>query len=111
IAATLHDIGKVQIDPLILRKPEDQLEASERAVLREHPGQGEAIVRMVPHLEDACLFARHHHERFDGNGYPDGLSGAHIPMGARIIAAVNAYDKAVNTRTALGAVPPSQAIS
>ncbi len=110
VAATLHDIGKVQVDPMLLRKPEDQLEDAERAVLREHPVHGEAIVSMVPNLEDACRFVRHHHERFDGNGYPDGLSGAIIPIGARIIAAVNAYDKIVNTRTAIGVVPPAQAL-
>jgi hypothetical protein len=96
---------------MILRKPEDELEPAERAALHEHPVLGEAIVRQVPNLEEACLFVRHHHERYDGNGYPDGKSGSLIPFGARIIAAANAYDKLINTKSLVGTVTvtPAQA--
>jgi response regulator RpfG family c-di-GMP phosphodiesterase len=109
IAATLHDIGKTQIDPSILKKPTDRLDAGERSILRQHPIQGEAIVRLVPDLEEAAMFVRHHHERFDGHGYPDGLHGRDIPLASRIIAAVNAYDNALNVRHLFGDTTPIQA--
>src|SRR5690606_3572118 len=97
VAATLHDIGKTLINPLILKKPEHALTDDERMILREHPVQGEAIVRMVPNNEDAAGYVRHHHERFDGKGYPDGRIATEIPLGSRIIAVANAYDKLLNS--------------
>jgi response regulator RpfG family c-di-GMP phosphodiesterase len=109
LAAALHDIGKTQIDPSLLQKPHDRLDNSDRSALRQHPVQGEAIVRLVPNLDDAAPLVRHHHERFDGNGYPDGLGGYDIPLGARIIAVANAYDNALNMRHLFADTTPMQA--
>lgn len=110
IAATLHDIGKTLINPIILKKPESRLDATELAVLREHPVQGEAIVRMVPNNEDAARFVRHHHEWFDGSGYPDERVASEIPLGARIIAVANAYDKMLNSTTSFTSTTPQKAV-
>ncbi len=110
VAATLHDIGKTLINPVILRKAESDLDVGDRAILREHPVHGEAIVRLVPNNEDAAVYVRHHHERFDGNGYPDGLAGVDIPLGARIIAVANAYDKLLNSRFSFANTTPAQAM-
>src|SRR5690606_8626951 len=107
VAATLHDIGKTMIRPSILKKSREELTAEEERVYREHPIHGESILRMVPNNDDAALYVRHHHERFDGLGYPDGFSGEAIPLGARIIAVADAFDKHMNhsvTATAISAV-------
>src|SRR5690606_4443830 len=103
----LHDIGKTMIRPSILKKSREELTAEEERVYREHPIHGESILRMVPNNDDAALYVRHHHERFDGLGYPDGFSGEAIPLGARIIAVADAFDKHMNhsvTATAISAV-------
>lgn len=110
VAATLHDIGKTLIHPVILKKAESDLEVGDRAILREHPVHGEAIVRLVPNNEDAAVFVRHHHERFDGKGFPDGLAGTDIPLGARIIAVANAYDKLLNSRSSFSSSTPAEAM-
>lgn len=109
VAATLHDIGKMLVDTTILKKQEDRLASDEQAALREHPAQGEAIVRMVPNNQDAARFVRHHHERFDGRGYPDGQVATEIPLGSRIIAVANAYDKLLNARHSFTNTTPFQA--
>ncbi len=110
VAATLHDIGKTLINPVILKKPEGALDQAERAVMREHPIQGEAIVRMVPNNEEAARFVRHHHEWFDGSGYPDSCMATEIPLGARIIAVANAYDKLLNSTTSFTSTTPQKAV-
>lgn len=110
VAATLHDIGKTLINPLILKKPEHALTDDERMILREHPVQGEAIVRMVPNNEDAAAYVRHHHERFDGKGYPDGRIATEIPLGSRIIAVANAYDKLLNSSSSFSSMTPEEAV-
>ncbi|MEX0599018.1 MAG: HD domain-containing phosphohydrolase, partial [Rhodothermales bacterium] len=110
IAATLHDIGKTVINPVILKKPYEQLDQAEQAVLREHPIQGEAIVRMVPNNDDAARFVRHHHEWFDGSGYPEERVAGEIPFGARIIAVANAYDKLLNSTTSFTSTTPQKAV-
>ena len=110
VGALLHDIGKIQIDTVIVQKPRHEMDHSERAVLREHPIHGEAIVQMVPHLDDAALYVRHHHERFDGRGYPDRLHGSSIPLGARIVAVANAYDEVLNSPSSFSSATPGQAL-
>lgn len=110
IAAALHDIGKIGISPDILRKPEASLGRHEQAVYQRHPVQGEAVVRMVPDLGEASRLIRHHHERFDGRGFPDHLQGHKIPVGSRVIAAVDAYDKALNTRSLFASATPEKAL-
>jgi HD-GYP domain-containing protein (c-di-GMP phosphodiesterase class II) len=96
VAASLHDIGKIRLSRALVNKAEDKLKPAEREQLRQHVTEGELILRMVPSLGEAALYVRHHHERYDGKGYPDGLSKKEIPRGARIIAVANAYDKALN---------------
>lgn len=91
LAAHLHDVGKVLISDQILGKP-GKLTDQEYYFIRQHPEMGEGIVDGVEFLKEIKLHIRHHHERFDGKGYPDGLSGEEIPLGARMIAIAEAYD-------------------
>lgn len=98
IAALLHDVGKVAVPSEILSKPESALNAYEKEVLRCHSIKGETLLRMVSDMGDVARMIRLHHERFDGTGYPEGLKGDRIPLGARIIAAANAFDRALNSR-------------
>lgn len=90
-AAALHDIGKIGVPREILNKP-GPLTAGERALAREHPLIGERIIKDIPILAQARLAVRHHHEQYDGAGYPDGLAGEQIPLLARIIGVADAYD-------------------
>jgi excisionase family DNA binding protein/putative nucleotidyltransferase with HDIG domain len=91
LAALFHDIGKIMISEQILGKP-GRLTDQETYVIRQHPEMGEKIVGEVEFLEDTKPFIRHHHERFDGLGYPDTLSGENIPLGARIIFIAEVFD-------------------
>jgi HD-GYP domain-containing protein (c-di-GMP phosphodiesterase class II) len=95
-AALVHDIGKINVPRPILTKP-DRLTEEEFALVKRHPGDGAA---MVAALGDAELTAivRGHHERIDGTGYPDGLAGADIPIGARVIAVADTFDAITSTR-------------
>ena len=89
--ACLHDIGKVAIPEALLRKPE-ALTAEEQAVIRTHPEVGAAILADIDTWDDVRLIVKHHHEHFNGGGYPDGLRGGEIPLGARIVSIVDAFD-------------------
>jgi len=91
LGALLHDIGKVFINEHILSKP-GRLTDQEHYFIRKHPETGERAVSDVEFLQRAKPLIRHHHERFDGKGYPDGLSGEEIPLGARMIAVAEAFD-------------------
>jgi diguanylate cyclase (GGDEF)-like protein len=86
----LHDIGKVTIPDAILSKP-GPLDDAEWEVMRTHPVAGEEVVSGVAPIREAAAAVRHHHERFDGTGYPDRLAGADIPLEARVVAAADAY--------------------
>jgi diguanylate cyclase (GGDEF)-like protein len=86
----LHDVGKAAIPEHILDKP-GALDDAEWGLIRTHPAVGEDIVRRVPTLTAAASAVRHHHERYDGGGYPDGLAGEAIPIEARVVAAADAY--------------------
>jgi len=90
-AARVHDVGKVGIPDAILLKP-GPLTAEEFAEIRTHPVKGFNIIGKLPMYKDGSGIVRHHHERYDGAGYPDGLNGEDIPLGARIIAVADAYD-------------------
>ncbi len=96
-AAILHDVGKIGIDDAILRKPM-RLSAREHAVVRDHPVIGAAIVNDIPFLQDAADLILHHHERYDGSGYPHGLRGTDIPLGSRIIGIADAFDTMITDR-------------
>ena len=91
LAALLHDVGKIMIDEQILGKP-GELTDQEAQIIRQHPVIGESIVGAVESLGDIMPFIRHHHERFDGMGYPDGLKEETIPLEARIIFIAEAFD-------------------
>ena len=90
-AALFHDIGKLTVPDAVLLKP-GALSASEWTVMRHHSEEGARIVRRLGFLEDAVPSILHHHERVDGRGYPKGLAGGEIPLGARIIHVADAYD-------------------
>jgi diguanylate cyclase (GGDEF)-like protein len=96
-AAELHDIGKIAVPDAILHKS-GTLNASERRFMREYPIVGERILRAAPSLAPAAGLVRSSHERWDGTGYPDGLHGDEIPVGARIIAVCDAYHSMRSTR-------------
>jgi diguanylate cyclase (GGDEF)-like protein len=96
-AALLHDIGKVAIPDSILNKP-GPLDDGEWEVMRTHPVVGERILRAIPGMGPIARIVRHEHERFDGGGYPDGIAGDEIPIGARIILACDAYHAMTSDR-------------
>lgn len=94
----LHDVGKIHIPPDLLKKP-GKLTDEEMARMREHPVFGANIIGMHPRLEIAHSIALHHHERWNGSGYPYGLRGAAIPLDARIVAVADTYDALRNKRS------------
>ena len=104
----LHDIGKIAIPLDILNKP-GKLTENEWAVLRTHPDKGYQIAQSSDMLRPIAECIRYHHERWDGKGYPAGLSGEAIPMLSRIISIVDAYDAMVNDRCYRKALPPEHA--
>jgi HD-GYP domain-containing protein (c-di-GMP phosphodiesterase class II) len=97
IASLLHDVGKIGIPDSILKK-QSRLTLAEEEKLKEHVIIGQRILKPIREIEDSFDIIRHHHENFDGTGYPDGLKGNEIPMASRIIAVCNAYDSMVNGR-------------
>ena len=97
VAALLHDIGKIRVPAAILDKP-GKLTAGERAVVAQHPVLGAEALTRVPGLEVVATLVRYHHERWDGAGYPDGLSGERIPRASRIIAVCDAYSAMTSDR-------------
>jgi HD-GYP domain-containing protein (c-di-GMP phosphodiesterase class II) len=97
VAALLHDIGKIGIPDAILKK-EGKLTDEERALMNKHPEYSWSILRMFSGLEKASLYALHHHESYNGAGYPGGLKGAEIPIGSRIVSVIDAYDAMISNR-------------
>lgn len=95
--AFLHDIGKMAIPDKILNKP-DKLTTEETAIMREHCFKGYQIVKKIPFLTDACEIIYSHQERFDGSGYPRGLKGEEIPLGARIFSVADTLDAITSDR-------------
>lgn len=95
--ALLHDIGKIGIEDRILHKPE-KLTPEEWEIMKTHPIIGYEALKHIKFLTDALPIVRHHHERYDGKGYPDGLKGNEIPIGARIFAIADAFDAMTSDR-------------
>jgi len=95
--AFLHDIGKMAIPDEILRKP-GKLTLEEQAIMRDHCSRGYNILRKIPFLSEAAAIVHAHQEHFDGSGYPSGLRGNEIPMGARIFAVADALDAITSDR-------------
>ena len=116
-AATLHDIGKVRIDPAILNKP-GKLTEEEYAVVKQHAVLGEEILKSgdlsafqdEPQLKNAIEICRWHHERYDGRGYPDGLSGDDIPIAAQVAGIADVFDALVSVRSYKEAYTPEEAL-
>ena len=105
----IHDIGKIAVPDAILGKP-GPLNAEEERRMRVHPIIGESIVKPLPSAADILPIIRHHHERFDGGGYPDGLSGHRIPLLARIVSVCDAYDALASDRPYRVRRQPQEAI-
>ena len=97
MGAALHDVGKIVVPDAILKKP-DKLTPDEFAIVKQHCYSGGQICKRVPFLIDVFPIVYHHHERWDGQGYPDGLPGERIPLGARIVAVADAYDAMTTDR-------------
>jgi len=91
LGALLHDIGKIAVSDAILEKPAPLTE-QEWAAIKRHSDVGARMIEPLEVLSGAVPVVRHHHERYDGTGYPDGLEGEEIPLAARIVAAVDAFD-------------------
>jgi len=109
LAALFHDIGKLEIPAHILTKP-GALTDDEVAVMRTHPAIGERLMRGETELAPAASFVRSHHERHDGGGYPDGLSGAQIPIEVGIISTCDAFDAMCHTRHYRKGLGPQRAL-
>ncbi len=92
LAGLLHDVGKIGLPDGLLDKPFNTLTPEHRALVMKHPVVGQNILMSVEKLRDCALLVRHHHELYDGSGFPDHLAGMAIPMGSRILAVVNEYD-------------------
>lgn len=93
VAALLHDIGKIGIPDVLLRKEPSVMNDEELALYRQHPVRGQAAIDSIEDLRGAGVLVRHHHEAFDGSGFPDGKKGKEIPIGARIIAVADFIDR------------------
>ena len=106
----LHDLGKIAVPDGILLKP-GPLDPMEQERIRAHPGAGSDLVLGLRSMELVRPIMRHHHEKWDGSGYPDGLKGAAIPLGARIISVVDVFDALHTERPYKAALPRAEAVS
>ncbi|MDH7499414.1 MAG: cache domain-containing protein [candidate division NC10 bacterium] len=97
IAALLHDVGKIGIDTQILRKP-DKLSEEEYALIKQHPVLGANIMAPIKQLREIVPLMRHHHEFYDGTGFPDHIRGEEIPLGARILCLADTFDAMTSDR-------------
>jgi HD-GYP domain-containing protein (c-di-GMP phosphodiesterase class II) len=108
-AGLLHDIGKIGVAETVLRKT-GPLSGEEWLLMRAHPLIGAQIVAPFDFFAAGAAIIRHHHERVDGSGYPDGLAGAAIPAGARIVAVADVYDALTSDRPYRAALPHDAAV-
>jgi diguanylate cyclase (GGDEF)-like protein len=109
LAGLLHDVGKIGVPGTILRKP-GPLSADEYDAIKQHPALGDAIVRDLPNVEAVKAGVRHHHERWDGTGYIDGLAGEDIPLIARIVSVADAFSAMTTTRPYRKALTVAEAL-
>ena len=107
-AGFLHDIGKIGVSEKILYKPA-VLNIEEWEAVKAHPVTGAKILEPIPSLHEIVPLVRHHHERYDGTGYPEGLTGEEIPLGARILAVTDAFEAMTSYRPYSHAIYPAQA--
>src|SRR5690606_4748785 len=109
IAGILHDIGKIGISDLILNKV-GKLTDEEFEIVKSHTTIGAQMVRPIGFLQGISLIIKHHHERYGGGGYPEGISGTDIPLGARIMAVADAFDAMTYDRVYRAGLEPDQAV-
>ena len=109
-AGILHDLGKIGVPDEILLQPRPLTDA-ERAIVQAHPAMGERLCAPLQSLAPVLPIIRHHHERWDGSGYPDGLAGDAIPLAARILGVVDAYDALTTTRPFRSGYTPDEAFA
>lgn len=109
LAGFLHDIGKIGIKESVLNKP-GALDDVEWKSIQEHPVVAERILKPIEELGGVIKIVRHHHERYDGSGYPDGLKGADIPLGARILAVADSFDALTSKRSYRDALSQEEAV-
>ena len=109
-AAALHDIGKIAVPDRVMLKP-GALDADEYSLIKEHPARADRILQHLRFLDSVRIIARAHHERYDGNGYPDRLQGEEIPLGARILTIVDSYDAMTSVRSYRKAMSPWDALA
>ena len=109
-ASLFHDLGKLSVPEAILLKP-DRLDTHEWRIVQRHPSEGARLLERLGFLSDALPAIRHHHERYDGSGYPDGLQGEDIPLGARIINVADALDAMLTSRVYRPALSPLDALA
>ena len=109
LAALLHDVGKISTPDSILLKPA-ALTEEERAVVRLHSERGARLLAAVPEMEEVAAGVRHHHEDWDGTGYPEGLAGERIPLASRIIRVADAYDAMTSPRPFRDALDHERAV-
>jgi HD-GYP domain-containing protein (c-di-GMP phosphodiesterase class II) len=109
LAALLHDVGKISTPDSLLLKPA-ALTEGERAVVRLHSERGARLLGAVPEMEEVAAAVRHHHENFDGTGYPEGLAGERIPLASRIIHVADAYDAMTSPRPFRDALDHERAV-
>ena len=110
LAGMVHDIGKIGISEAILNKPAALTDVEFREI-KKHPEIGERILSPVAADEEILKFVRNHHEHFDGSGYPDGLAGEKIPLGARILAVADAFEAMISERPYRKALSPDAAFA
>ena len=115
LAAIMHDVGKIAIPDAILNKP-GRLTPEEFQVMKTHTVQGEKLLETIPQLREsgayeyACDIARHHHERWDGRGYPDGLKGDEISVWAQVVSLADVYDALTSKRVYKNAFSAEKAL-
>ncbi|MBF0386800.1 MAG: HD domain-containing protein [Candidatus Omnitrophica bacterium] len=109
-AARIHDVGKIGILDGVLTKP-TTLNDEEWVIMKRHPEIGEGIIRPISSLQPLCDMVRHHHEKLDGSGYPDGLKGDQIPLLVRILAVADIFDALTSDRPYRKAMPQIEAIA
>lgn len=109
-AAILHDIGKLSIPDSVLNKP-DALNKEEWEMIRKHPLTGYHLLKRIPFLKEASKLILYHHERYDGDGYPHGIRGESIPIGARLIAVADAFDNMTTSHVYKKALRQEQAFA
>jgi putative two-component system response regulator len=109
VSALLHDLGKIFVPDPILKKP-GPLTPEERLIMEMHPVAGSRILARSEVPPAAVAVARHHHERYDGGGYPDGLRGEGIPLAARLVQVADAFDSMTRGRIYRWGIPPTEAL-